>query len=853
MTTATDKAPETTEEPKVCAPVAVPATAVDDSDSDSDSDSDVSVDSSSSSSGGETESKECRDYWAGRPVFVGIVEHHDDGLHIKDVFARTERGTVARLRTLPLRLVAPAGAPGAGAVPPPPPGTVLRVRVVRNSSSGDGPSVLAEADLADAACHLAQPGSALAASYGLACGHGLDPVFPPAVEAEVAGFLARPGLDDARLRDLTGLAFVTIDGDDSRDLDQAMYICRGTGACRWVVYYALADASYYVRPGSALWREALRRGASYYFPGLAVPMLPRAFSEGLVSLNEGVVRRALVFEMAAGARGELLATRVYRARIRSRRKLSYRGVQAFHDAGRAGALAGHDYTETLVLLRELGEARIADAAARNVVRFVRAELCVSAGAGPGASFSLVADERLDCEKWNEQVSLMCNIAGAHLLIDAGATLHGIWRVHGAPPPERLAALARLADSLARTHGDPEPAASVWHWRREGAAPESLADYLARIQAFAADGLANEDPRVRRTEVLARARICRAIQRAAMMTNQAAEIETYPGPHFGVGADCYARFSSPMRQIEGIFLHRELIRVIEGQQGQQEQQEQKEQDNSDQSNTADDDADAEALRASVVGQSRCARRLQGQITKEGNRLAIDAVFSSDLAWPLPARPVHRGTVLGIGTDNNRVYVELDNPPVEVKVYLNPLCKHTGKSFRINKRATVVVVGTARVRVGDAIGLRVVRGAAADEPWLLEPLIDRTAPATLAPTSTPLLAAAEGTTVEVQRARQQQRRRERKNKNRGTNNATSGAKESDANAAAATGDPSEPEKAQQHEKEEKEQEQHETHPALPPARPVAEFLRATLRPHWLHNRLLRAFTLANEEHSQQESQE
>ena len=845
MTTLSDKAPETTtEEPGVCAPVAVPATAIDDnSDSDSDSDSDTSVDSSSS---GEAESKEGSDYWTGRQVFVGIVEHHDDGLHIKDVFARTERGTVARLRTLPLRLVAPAGAPET-APPPPPPGTVLRVRVVRNSS-GRGPSVLAEADLGAAGCRLAQPGSALAASYGLACGHGLDPVFPPAVEAEVAAFLARPGLDDARLRDLTGLAFVTIDGEGSRDLDQAMYICRGTGACRWVVYYALADASYYVRPGTALWREALRRGESFYFPGMAVPMLPRAFSEGLVSLNEGVPRRALVFEMAAGARGELLATRVYRARIRSRRKLSYRGVQQFHDAGGAGALAGHDYTETLVLLREFGEARIADLAARNVVRFVRAELCVSAGSGPGASFSLVADERLDCEKWNEQVSLMCNIAGAHLLIDAGATLHGIWRVHGAPPPERLAALARFVDSLARTHGDPEPAASVWHWRREGPAPESLADYLARIQAFAADGLANEDPRVRRAEVLARARICRAIQRAAMMTNQAAEIETYPGPHFGVGADCYARFSSPMRQIEGIFLHRELIRVIE-----QQQQGEQQQDNS-QSNNSSATDDDESLRAAVVGQSRAARRLQSQITKEGNRLAIDAVFSSDLAWPLPARPVHRGTVLGIGTDNNRVYVELDNPPVEVKVYLNPLCKHTGKSFRINKRATVVVVGTARVRVGDAIGLRVVRGAAADEPWLLEPLIDRTAPATLAPTSTPLLAAAEGTTVEVQRARQQQRRRERKCRNRNSRDTAT----HDAPAPPATGDPSKPEKVpheheQQGEEEESAPPSAATATALPPARPVAQFLRATLRPHWLHSRLLRAFTLANEESSQQESQE
>ena len=228
----------------------------------------------------------------------------------------------------------------------------------------------------------------------------------------------------------------------------------------------------------------------------------------------------------------------------------------------------------------------------------------------------------------------------------------------------------------------------------------------------------------------------------------------------------------------------------------------------------------------------ARRLQGEITKEGNRLAIDAVFSSDLAWPLPARPVHRGTVLGIGTDNNRVYVELDNPPVEVKVYLNPLCQHTGKSFRINKRATVVVVGSTRVRVGDAIGLRVVRGAAA-EPWLLEPLIDRTAPAALTPTSTPLLAAAHGTTLEEQRQKQRQRQRK---KNKGV-----------------VGDPKEEKKEEEKKKEEEEEEKNAPPALLPLAKPVAQLLRATFRPHWLHSRLLKAFMQANEESSQEESQE
>ncbi|MBL8740386.1 MAG: RNB domain-containing ribonuclease, partial [Myxococcales bacterium] len=107
--------------------------------------------------------------------------------------------------------------------------------------------------------------------------------FPDDVTGEVEAWLARPGIDDPALVDLRALPFVTIDGPTSKDLDQALYIEKaGKGH---VVHYALADASHYAPSASALFREALRRGASFYFPGFSVPMLPRALSEGLVSLN----------------------------------------------------------------------------------------------------------------------------------------------------------------------------------------------------------------------------------------------------------------------------------------------------------------------------------------------------------------------------------------------------------------------------------------------------------------------------------------------------------------------------------------------------------------------------------------
>src|SRR5262249_37166053 len=142
---------------------------------------------------------------------------------------------------------------------------------------------------------IARPGDALDAVYRIAAHYDLNPIHPAQVEREVNGIVRDPGIGDASLVDLLHLPFVTIDNDDSRDLDQALAITKSSYGRGYIVWYALADASFYVRPRTALFREALKRGASFYLPGLVIPMLPRRLSEGLISLNEGQPRRALVF------------------------------------------------------------------------------------------------------------------------------------------------------------------------------------------------------------------------------------------------------------------------------------------------------------------------------------------------------------------------------------------------------------------------------------------------------------------------------------------------------------------------------------------------------------------------------
>ena len=140
---------------------------------------------------------------------------------------------------------------------------------------------------------LASPGSALALIWEALSDNGVDPSFPQAVQDEVQKITLSPEISDSALPDLSAIPFITIDNADSRDLDQAMHISSANH--QFVLRYALADAAHFVRSGTALFQEALRRGASYYVPGFAVPMLPRVLSEDLISLNEGVLRRCLLY------------------------------------------------------------------------------------------------------------------------------------------------------------------------------------------------------------------------------------------------------------------------------------------------------------------------------------------------------------------------------------------------------------------------------------------------------------------------------------------------------------------------------------------------------------------------------
>jgi len=146
----------------------------------------------------------------------------------------------------------------------------------------------------------------------------VSPEFPEDVEREAAASAGEARLPE---KDLTDLAFVTIDPESSMDLDQAMYLEReGDG---YLVHYAIADVAAFVEPGGAIDTEAHRRGETLYGADSKIPLHPPALSEDAASLLPDVVRPALVWRIGLDAHGMITAATVERAHVRSRAKLSY--------------------------------------------------------------------------------------------------------------------------------------------------------------------------------------------------------------------------------------------------------------------------------------------------------------------------------------------------------------------------------------------------------------------------------------------------------------------------------------------------------------------------------------------------
>jgi exoribonuclease R len=256
----------------------------------------------------------------------------------------------------------------------------------------------------------------------------LPSAFPEPVLAEAEAAARAPRLPSV---DRTEIEFVTLDPEDSLDLDQAFHLSRTADG--YLLRYAIADVAAFVAPGGAIDREAHARGETLYAPTSRTALHPPLLSEGATSLLPGQDRPALVWELRLAADGSTAAASVTRAMIRSRAKLSYDGAQRQLDAGTGG--------EQLELLREIGMLRQEREADRGGVSLSVPEQEVVPTA---ESWSLAYRASLPVEDWNAQLSLATGMAAAQLMLEAKV---GLLRTLPPAPPEAVDRLRRTAQAL----------------------------------------------------------------------------------------------------------------------------------------------------------------------------------------------------------------------------------------------------------------------------------------------------------------------------------------------------------------------------------------------------------------------
>lgn len=257
----------------------------------------------------------------------------------------------------------------------------------------------------------------------------LPSAFPPEVEAAASAAAANPRWPEL---DRSEIALVTIDPAGAMDLDQAMHVERTDGGYR--VHYAIADVAAFVSAGDPIDLEAHRRGETLYGAESKIPLHPKVLSEDAASLLPDQLRPALLWTIELDHTGEGIAVDVRRAKVRSRARLDYEGVQRQIDAGAADPM--------WAVLREIGELRRQREVSRGGVSLPLPEQEVSVEDG---QWKLAFRGRLAVEDWNEQISLLTGMAAAYLMVQAKV---GILRTLPPPDPHAIARLRITARALA---------------------------------------------------------------------------------------------------------------------------------------------------------------------------------------------------------------------------------------------------------------------------------------------------------------------------------------------------------------------------------------------------------------------
>jgi len=393
-------------------------------------------------------------------------------------------------------------------------GELVRFEIVRDAKLGRPGAHITE--------RIGHPQAEKSVSLIAIHNHGLRDRFGEDVLAELESL---PELTMAHREDLTRVPLVTIDPSDAKDHDDAVWASpdpdpANEGGATAIV--AIADVSFYVRPGTALDREAALRGNSVYFPDRVVPMLPEKLSNDLCSLREGELRPCLAVQMTFDRNGKKLSHRFMRATMRSAAKLSYQEAQAAID-GKPNAKTAplldtvlRPLWQVYTLLKDARDKRgplDLDLPERKIILDAR-----------GLVLRVIVPERLEAHRLIEEFMIQANVAAAEALEAQKSPL--IYRVHDAPSSEKLVALSEFLASIGIN-------APKTGFNRPG----QFNRILAKAMGTEHEELLNE-----------------------VVLRSQAQAEYRPGNlgHFGLNLRRYAHFTSPIRRYADLIVHRALV-------------------------------------------------------------------------------------------------------------------------------------------------------------------------------------------------------------------------------------------------------------------------------------------------------
>lgn len=475
--------------------------------------------------------------------------------------------------------------------------------------------------------------------------HELPAIWPEAVIEEVEAFADKVLPEEKTNRiDLRDLAFVTIDGDDAKDFDDAVF-CEKLPKNGWQLYVAIADVSHYVKPGSALDSEALKRGTSVYFPGRVVPMLPKQLSNELCSLKPRVDRLSMVCKMSITKTGKIRSFEFFPAVIRSQARLTYEKVDKLLKRTDKNLLKS--YAVLLPHLEELYslyKALHAEREARGAIDFDIPETKIIFGKDRKIA-KIIPSVRNDAHRLIEECMLAANVCTANFL--EAQKSPGLYRIHSGPDSEGVVQLKTFLSELGlKLSGGKKPR------------PLHYSQLLQSIKG-------------RPDFPLIQTILLRSLSQAVY----------YPinEGHFGLAYKAYTHFTSPIRRYPDLLIHRMI------------------KNNLLKKSFKEPSPTLAELESLALHCSLTERRAD-----DATRDAIEWLKCEFMVDKLGKE--YRGTVSGVLPFG--FFVSLDDFFVEGLVHISNLCNDYYHFDHVRHQLEGEVTGTV-YRLGDKVNIRVVR--------------------------------------------------------------------------------------------------------------------------------------------------